>query len=84
MAGKAVGLMILLMCVCSGDGQGTDVENPAISGTGQQCEPAAQAFDWQRARQEYFYLSKVMSTDLGGNCAQRMEAEGRAARSPEV
>jgi hypothetical protein len=25
-----------------------------------------------------------MSTDLGGNCAQRIEAEGRAARSPEV
>ena len=75
---------LLLLCVCGGDGQGTYVEKPAISGTGQQCGPAAQDFDWQRARQEYFYLSKVMSTDLGGNCAQRMEAEGRAARSPEV
>ena len=45
--------------------------------TKQQCDSSKQALDWERARQEYFYLDKVMATDLGGNCDQRMQAEGR-------
>ena len=89
MAGAAMrtaACALLLVCVCGGDGRSPSVGEPAVSGTGpqSQCGPAAQAFDWERARQEYFYLSKVMATDLGGNCAHRIAAEGRAAAAVPV
>ena len=36
------------------------------------------AFDWARARDEYFYLHKISATDLGENCEKRMLVEGRS------
>ena len=38
------------------------------------------AFDWARARDEYFYLHKISATDLGENCEKRMLVEGRSAK----
>ena len=75
---RTAACVLLLVCVCGGDGRSADVGEPAVGGTGPQPQ-CGQAFDWERARQEYFYLSKVMVTDLGGNCAHRIAAEGRAA-----
>ena len=45
--------------------------------------PPTNTIDWAVARDEYFYLSKVMATDLGGNCVQRMQDEHRSARGHE-